>query len=126
MTSREGSEPAPANPRPRSLAGSLTEAIKEQFHKIARAVTTIAMSPAQRRKRKEETKGAFKLARAIGLRVKRSLFDPSNFSNHVQTPIDEAAYFLRRLLDEWAQEDDQHQQHESFHYGSTADFDLHL
>ena len=124
MTSREGSEPAPANPKPRSMAGSLAEAIKQQFRKVAHAVTAITMSPAQRRKRKEETKGSFKLARVIGLRVKRSIFDPLNFSQ-VQTPYDEAAYFLRRLLDEWAQED-QHQQQESFHYGSTADFDPHL
>jgi hypothetical protein len=107
------------------MAGSLAEAIRQQFRKVARAVTAITMSPAQRRKRKEETKGSFKLARAIGRRVRRSIFDPSNF-NHVPAQFDEAGYFLRRLLDEWAQEDDHQHQPESFHYGSAADFDPRL
>jgi hypothetical protein len=66
------------------------------------------------------------MGRAIMRRVQRSVFEASNFDHHAATPFDEAAYFLRRLLDEWAHEDDQHQQHESFHYGSTADFDPHL
>jgi hypothetical protein len=125
MTSREGREPAPANPRPRSTTGRLAETIREAFRKVARAVTAIAISPAQRRKRKEETQGSFKLARAITRRVKRATVDPWEISDHVPTLYDEAEYFLRRLLDEWADADNHHAQEQDagFHYASNADFD---
>jgi hypothetical protein len=52
---------APAPDKPRSLARQL----REQFRAAAKAaIQTLAPSPAQRRKRREETWGGFKMAAA--------------------------------------------------------------
>lgn len=51
--------------------------------------------------------------------------DPWEISYHGPTPYDEAEYFLRRLLDEWADADNHHAQEQEagFHYASNVDFD---
>jgi len=92
---------------------------------VVDAITHRAPVPAQRRRRTEETRGAFKLARVIVRRVKRAIFDAWEISSHVPTPYDEAEYFLRRLLDEWADADTHHAQEQDagFHYASNADCD---
>ena len=49
--------------------------IKELFRAAARAVIqTLALTPAQRRKRREETGRGFKMTRAITVKVTRSIF----------------------------------------------------
>jgi hypothetical protein len=100
--------------------------LKQLFRAAAKAVIqTLAPSPAKRRRRTDDTQGAFKLARVIVSRVKRAIFEPWEISSRVPTPHDEAEYFLRRLLDEWADADNDHAQEQDagFHYASNADFD---
>lgn len=101
--------------------------LRQLFRRVVDAITHRDPAPAPKRKRRrtEETRGAFTMARVIVGRVKRAIFEPWEISSHVPTPYDEAEYFLRRLLDEWADADNHHAQEQDagFQYASNADFD---
>lgn len=81
---------------------------------------------ATRRKRRDETRRGFRLARALTVKAARSLlhflYRPSSYD-----PEQERAYaehILRMQLDEWTQDSEQ-QPDEAFHYASAAGFDPH-
>jgi hypothetical protein len=80
----------PADGGPRSFAGS----IKQLFREVKRALTgkeSAAPEPKKRvRRRTEETRGAFRLARNIMLRVIRSIFHPSNYPWESPCELDDA------------------------------------
>ncbi|HXQ25960.1 MAG TPA: hypothetical protein VN822_06105 [Candidatus Acidoferrales bacterium] len=107
-------------PRP-----SFGQEIKELFREAAKAIIeTLAPSPAQRRKRREETERGFNLARALTARVTRSilhyLYRPSAYDPEQERA--DAEHVLRMQLDEWTQDGEQ-QQDEAFHYASAGGFD---
>ncbi len=66
------------------------------------------------------------MARALTIKLKRSIVR-FMYSNSRYDPYAEREYaeqVLREQMEEWTQENEQ-EQGESFHYGSTAGFDLH-
>ena len=98
------------------------------FGKVAEALTgkpppSYAVA---RRKRRDETQGAFRLVRELTKKITRSILDflylPSPYDPEQER--NEAERFLRLQIDEWTQADEQ-EQHGSFHYGHAADFDPH-
>jgi hypothetical protein len=79
---------------------------------------------ATRRKRREDTERGFKLARALTIKIKRSIVR-FMYSRLTHDPKAERAYaeqVLREQMEEWTQEDEQ-EMDESFHYTRAAGFD---
>jgi hypothetical protein len=117
-----GTPPAPSKPH-RSFA----QQIRELFGNVAEAVTgkPTPYVATQRRKRREEIQGAFRLARPLAVRVRRLLL---RFLSHQPAPYDPEAergyaeHVLRVQMEEWSHDDAQ-EQDGSFHYGHASGFD---
>ena len=90
-------------------------------------IQTIAPTPVQRRKRKEETRKGFHVAAAITKKITRSILDylymPSAYDPEHERI--KAERFLQQQLFEWTQDEPQHEQEQGsfFHYGEASGFD---
>lgn len=101
------------------------DAIKAAFRAAAKAVINkLAPTPAQRRKRREETEGGFKMARAITVKIKQTIIR-FMYSSSRHDPKAERQYadeVLREQMEEWSQEDEQEAE-ESFQCARAVGFD---
>jgi hypothetical protein len=127
--SREGARNLPGSEQERSKTPAIrAKQLRELFGKVAEA-TTGQPTPylAAKRKKRDETRRGFKLARRLTVKVARSLL----YFMHLPSPHDreqeriEAERFLRMLIDEWTDEGHGHGQDGNFHYAATSDFDPH-
>ena len=119
---------APPEPAPQPRRGFLQE-LKEQFRAAAKAILDV-ITPAQRRKKQDETKRGLQLARTITEKITRSilhyLYTPTPYDPE-QQKREETERFLRRQIDEWTRDEEHGQGEENFFdYRRASGFDPHL
>ena len=117
-------EPAQAQQQPPAKARLFSAAtIKDFFGKVAEAVTgKPTPSLVKRRKRKEESKGAFSRALVLTARTVRRLFhQAANDDEQIQI---ETERLLRLEIDEYARQQDSFEDHSEADYQPVAALDL--
>jgi hypothetical protein len=113
-----------AAPAPAKLRSSLAQHLKDLFGKLAESVTgkPTAALVQRRRKRREESQGAFSRAFVLTVRaVRRLLHQAANDDEEIQV---ETERLLRLEIDEYVREQESFDDHSKADYQHVAPLDL--